>query len=185
MKIITNLLLIILIIYPFIILISALNISNFSADYLVILGNALNNNKISKVLYFRLNKALKVLKNKPNLLIVTSGGITSNNIYSEAEVMKQYLIENGIDSNKIIIEDKSKNTIENILFIKNIVKDNKTIILSSNYHILRIKLITKLLKLNNVKYISCFTPIKDLIKHLIIEEVFIFIHAYRIIKNKY
>ena len=52
--------------------------------------------------------------------------------------MKNYLIEQGIEKNKIIIEDKSKNTYENIKFSKNIIKEKNNIAFSTtNYHVFR------------------------------------------------
>lgn len=47
-----------------------------------------------------------------------NGGKGKDEIISEAEAMKKYLIENGISEENIILEDKSKNTIQNMRFSK-------------------------------------------------------------------
>ena len=111
-----------------------------------------------------------------------SGGITSNNTKSEAEVMKDYLIKNGIE-NRIVLEDKSCDTLENIANCKKYINDNSNIVLiSSNYHIFRAKIICKLNGLK-VKAIACYTPIFELIKHLFIEILFIPINYFRLRKK--
>ena len=55
--------------------------------------------------------------------------------------MKRYLIENGINEEDIIIENKSANTLQNMRFSKNIIdkinKDGKIIFSTTNYHVFR------------------------------------------------
>lgn len=55
--------------------------------------------------------------------------------------MKNYLIENGIEEDNILIEDKSKNTYENIKFSSNIInnkiKNAKIALSTTNYHVFR------------------------------------------------
>ena len=55
--------------------------------------------------------------------------------------MKNYLIEQEIKNNNIIVEDKSKNTYENIKFsnekIKEKSKNASVVFCTSNYHVFR------------------------------------------------
>lgn len=172
----------IIVIYGLLILLGSFNFNTDNADYIIVLGHSLDNNKIDDVLKYRLIKTVEYL-NIFNCKCILSGGITSNNTISESSVMKEYLIQNGIDSNRIIIEDKSTDTIENIENCIKLIEPNKKVILiSSNYHIVRAKMICNLLGLK-VKGIGTYTPVIDLLKHIPIEEVFIFIHYFRI-KNK-
>ncbi|PMU55070.1 cytoplasmic protein, partial [Pseudomonas sp. GP01-A3] len=64
---------------------------------------------------------------------------------SEAECMKIELIKLGIEENRIIKEDLSTNTYENMKFSKNFIKENeKGIIVTNDYHLFRsIKLAEK------------------------------------------
>ena len=48
--------------------------------------------------------------------MVVSGGKGSGEKITEAKAMKDYLIKNGIDKNRIIEEDKSTNTYENFKY---------------------------------------------------------------------
>ena len=174
----------IIIVYALIILLCSINFNTGNADFALILGHKLENNKISDVLLYRLKKTIKYLNDNPNCKVILSGGTTPGNSISEAYVMKEYLLINNIEENKIICEDKSQDTIENIdNCIKLIPKNSKVVIISSNYHILRSRMICKLLGLKT-KGIGAYTPPIDLIKHLGIEEVYMFIHFYRIMKRR-
>lgn len=182
---IINILLIIIsiiIIYGLIILLGSFDSNTDNADYIIVLGHQLDNDKADEVLKYRLRKTLKYL-DEYDCKCILSGGITSNNTKSEASIMKEYLIKNGISESRIICEDKSTDTIENINNCIKLIESNKKVVLiSSNYHILRSKMICRLLGLR-VKGIGVYTPILDLLKHIPIEEVFIFIHYFRT-KNK-
>ena len=175
-------LLIIIIIFGLIILLGSFDKNTENADYIIVLGHKLENDKADEVLKYRLRKTLEYL-DKYNSNCILSGGITKGNTLSEAFVMKEYLIKNGIDSNRLVLEDKSIDTIENINnCIKLIEPNSKVVLISSNYHIVRSRMICRLLGLK-VKGIGTYTPILDLLKHIPIEEIFIFVHYFRI-KNK-
>ena len=67
-----------------------------------------------KVLRRRLDTTLKLLNEREDLICVVSGGQGSDEPISEALSMKNYLTERGISPERIIMEDKAHNTIENI-----------------------------------------------------------------------
>lgn len=153
-----------------------------NADYVIVLGHKLNNNHADETFKYRLRKALEYADNNPNSKFVLSGGITKGNTISEAQIMKDYLTKNGV-ANELILEDKSIDTVENIINCKNYIDNKqKVVLISSNYHIVRSRMICRLLGLK-VKGIGVYTPIFVLLKHLPIEELFIFIHYFRIKKR--
>ncbi len=160
-----------IIVFALIILLFPNNHNLIDYDYLIVLGNKLVNNSMSDILKNRLDLLIDCF-NKTKSKIIVSGGITNNNSISEADVMKNYLIENGVDERQIIIEDKSKTTIENIINCKEIVGDSKSLLISSNYHLLRIKIITNKCGLN-VEMLGSKTPFFQLLKHLLSEEYLI------------
>ena len=55
--------------------------------------------------------------------------------------MKEYLISKGINANKIIVENKSKSTYENIKYSYELIskkkKDAKLAVSTTNYHVFR------------------------------------------------
>jgi len=176
---IIKILFVLLISYGLVIILGSFDKNTDDADYLIVLGHALNNNKADNVLIYRLEKATYYLK-KFNCKVVLSGGITKNNTISEAQVMKEYLIAQNINESRIILEDKSIDTVENIKNCLNYIDSTKKVtLISSNYHVFRSKMICKLLGLN-VNVIGTFTPILEFIKHMFIEEVFIIINYVRL-----
>ncbi len=118
-------------------------------DYMIILGcqikkdgtlTPLLKGRVDKAIEFR-NEQLK--ETNKDLIFIPSGGQGSNEIISEAEAMKNYLIEQGIPKKNILIDDKSKNTYENISFSNKLInKKNAKVAFSTNkYHVFRAGLI--------------------------------------------
>lgn len=118
------------------------------ADFLLILGHALENNAASPVLKLRCERAAEYLKSHPEAVAIACGGITGENqTVSEAEVIRELLAEKGIEEDRIILEDKSKTTAENFYNAKKIMGEKKNAriaLLSSSYHLLRARTLAKL-----------------------------------------
>ena len=108
--------------------------------YIIILGAQIKGNRITNVLERRLNKGIEYLQENPKTLCIVSGGKGIGEDISEAEAMADYLKSNGIDEERIYMEDKSKNTLENLEFSKqlidNLEKDEIGIV-TNNFHIYR------------------------------------------------
>ena len=120
---------------------------NFDKDYVIILGSKIRKDgTLTPILQARVDKAIefaKEQKEKSNkkIVFVPSGGKGEDEIIAEAEAMKNYLIEKGISPEDIIVEDKSKNTYQNLKFSKQKIdednKDGKIIFSTTNYHVFR------------------------------------------------
>ncbi|MHB1153253.1 MAG: YdcF family protein [Eubacteriales bacterium] len=101
-----------------------------------------------RTLSSRLECAYKILENNTSMMCVVSGGKGPNETVTEAESMRVYLINRGIEPERIYIEDKSHNTIENIEYTLNLLDANNlcesTIIgVSSIYHLPRIRMLAE------------------------------------------
>lgn len=90
----------------------------------------------------RLKVVLASAKKYPNACIVCTGGGTAVNdpTATEAGKMAEWLIENGISRERILIEDKSITTAQNAMFSYEILKEQhpevtSIAIISSDYHI--------------------------------------------------
>lgn len=83
-------------------------------DAVVVLGCKVNGEDPSKMLKRRLDAAKIFLSENDDVICIVSGGKGDDEKISEAQAMKNYLIEKGIDSDRIIMEDKSVNTYENL-----------------------------------------------------------------------
>ena len=90
----------------------------------------------------RLKVVLNSARKYPNALIVCTGGGTAseNENATEAGKMAEWLIENGIDEKRIIVEDKSLTTAQNAIYTYDILTEKypqvtQLVIVSSDYHI--------------------------------------------------
>ena len=122
---------------------------DFDTDYLIVLGEAVHGDTPSLSLVERLGAAKDYLDAHPNTVVIVSGGQGSGENMSEAQAMYDWLCKNGIDSERIIKEDKAVSTYENLKFSREIIngltdKSDPTIaVVSSEYHLCRAKLIAK------------------------------------------
>ncbi len=112
-------------------------------DFVIIHGaGLLQGERISKLLADRIDKAIEVYRKDPTPpILIPSGGRGSDENISEAEAMEQYLLAHGIPREKIIKEDRSKTTRENLIYSKEIIEENGgpgyTALVTSNYHVYR------------------------------------------------
>ena len=121
--------------------------SDRQVDYVIILGGRVYGDKPSNSLNERIKTATKYLKEHKDIKVVASGGKGKGKEISEAEAIKKELIKNGIDENRIIKEDKSKNTVENLKFsLEKIGEERavnnekaKVLIVTNGYHLYRSK----------------------------------------------
>ena len=118
------------------------------SDYIVVLGAGLRGDQLSLTLKQRLDAALVCEQGET---IVVTGGQGWNETVPEALAMKRYLTEQGIPEERILMEDRSTNTNENLDNAKEMIEahsgknfsDLKVKIISSDYHCFRAKLIAK------------------------------------------
>ena len=142
------------------IIINAKTKNSEDANYLMILGAGLNGDSPSLTLMRRINTASHYSKNNPNVKIIASGGKGNNSKLSEAEVISRVLQNNNVDSNQITIEDKSKNTYENLKYAGELIDnfDEKIVIVSSEFHLFRIQCIAKNIGYKNIGTLASRTP---------------------------
>lgn len=115
---------------------------NIEADYIFVLGaQVMPDKRPSATLASRLNRTEIYLKEYPKAKAVLCGGKGDNEPISEAEAMKQYLLNRGISEDRLILESKSRNTIQNIENAKKLLDDTgknyTTIVISSDFHCAR------------------------------------------------
>lgn len=119
----------------------------YDKDYIIILGSKIRENgTLTPILQARVDKAIKFAKEQKEktnkkIIFVPSGGKGKDEIMSEADAMKNYLIEKGINPKDIIVENQSTNTFQNMRFSKHKIDENtkeaKIIFSTTNYHVFR------------------------------------------------
>ena len=84
----------------------------------IILGNRLNDDgSMSEIMRQRLSATLKINELFAPDKIILSGGVANPKAgVSEAEVMRDYLVGNGVAAGKLVLEDKSMTTKQNAEF---------------------------------------------------------------------
>lgn len=112
----------------------------------IVYGAGLKGDRPGVTLKKRLDKTLEYMNALPSSVCIVSGGQGRDEIKSEAAVMKDYILKNGISEDRIFLEDKSSNTLENIKFSCVIIEEqglNKDgiVSISNGFHIPRIELI--------------------------------------------
>jgi len=75
----------------------------------------------------RLTKVLEIYNKNPKILILFSGfsGELKPQGWSESDMAKKFFLEQGVRSENLMFENKSRNTFENISYSKDIIKNYK------------------------------------------------------------
>lgn len=110
---------------------------------IVVLGFELNDDgSMQDELLGRLETALSCAEQYPNAYVVCTGGGTAkdNPDVTEAGLMGDWLVEHGLDRDRLIIEDQSHTTAQNAVFSYDILLEkypqvHDVVIVSSLYHI--------------------------------------------------
>lgn len=108
-------------------------------DYIIVLGAQMKPAGPSAVLKFRLDAAYDYLMDNKDTVCVVSGGQGSNEPCSEAEGMYQYLVDKGISPERLVMEDQSTDTSENIAYSMALIgrTDVSVGIVTNNFHVFR------------------------------------------------
>ena len=118
-------------------------------DYGILMGGMISLNSTPENIHFlknndRLLNTIELYKKGIIEKIIISGASGSmSSEMKEASLLKYFLVDIGIPNEKIIIEEKSKNTYENALFCSGMLnkmhpnKNTEVLIITSNYHMRR------------------------------------------------
>ena len=116
-------------------------------DFLIILGCGIRKDGTpSPLLRGRIDRALDFARRQKektgkDLIFVTSGGKGPDEVISESASMKEYLLKQGIPEERIIEEDRSTNTFENMKYSKEKIwernPNGKVAFSTTNYHVFR------------------------------------------------
>ena len=109
------------------------------ADYVIVLGAQWRTNGPSEVLRRRLEKAITYLNENPDTMVIVSGGQGANESVSEAVGMKEFLINAGIEENRIMTEENSFNTMENLAYSAQLLdkENDRVVLVTNNFHMYR------------------------------------------------
>lgn len=127
---------------------AARRVPEFDKDAILILGCQIKKDgTVTPLLKGRADRALEFAKMQQEAIgrapiFVPSGGQGADEVISEAESIKNYLIESGIPEDQILPEDQSENTFENLRNSAKLIRSRfgeaaKIAFSTTNYHVFR------------------------------------------------
>ena len=114
---------------------------------MVILGCQVKPWGPSILLQDRIDKGAEYLKEHPQVIVVASGGQGPDEHMTEAQAIHDALVEQGIDSGRILQEDQSHNTIQNLRYSMVLLEekgyniDEDMIVVSNGFHLTRVRML--------------------------------------------
>ena len=120
-------------------------------DYLIVLGAAVHGDVPSLALTHRLEGALDYMQTYPDSVAILSGGKGEGENISEAQCMQDWLFTRGIPMDRLLVEDRSTSTAENLKNSFSIIRelggdpDGNVALVSSSYHLYRAKSMARIL----------------------------------------
>ena len=116
-----------------------------NADYIVVLGAGIIGDKVTPLLAARIEKGIELLRYNPNAVLIMSGGQGPGEDIPESKAMAAYAASQGVDTEKIIMEQKSVSTQENLRFSRELMDKQKPeiIIVTTAYHVFRALILAK------------------------------------------
>ena len=120
---------------------------DYDKDYIVVLGCRIRpDGSLYPLIRGRVDRAIEFAQAQAAAtgkmaVLVPSGGQGNDEPVSEAEAMAGYMRSRGIAEERILIENRSRTTKENLDFSRSLIagneKDRKTAFSTSNYHVCR------------------------------------------------
>ena len=105
-------------------------------EYIIVLGAHVDGTRLTLALLERTRRALQYLEENPDTKAVLSGGKVDGESLSEAQAMCDYLVEHGIDRERLILEERSTSTTENLKFSLALIGlDHSVGVVTNNFHV--------------------------------------------------
>ncbi|WP_309864162.1 YdcF family protein [Bacillus sp. SLBN-46] len=110
-----------------------------NADYIIVLGARVKGTVPSLAFATRIKAAANYLKENKDTIIIASGGKGPGEDISEAECIKRELIKLGISESRILLENRSTDTYENINYSRKLIPKNAQsgLVVTNTFHIYR------------------------------------------------
>ena len=129
----------------------------------IVLGAKINADQPSLILKRRLQAALDYANENPDCMIIVTGGQGKGEDYAESTVMKNWLVENGLEMNRILEENQARNTGENLKYSLKLLRQNSlsenVVIVTDSFHQLRASILAKQLGIEQISVVNSQTPI--------------------------
>jgi len=130
--------------------------SSRKVDFVIVLGAGLRGSRVPPLLASRLDRAKQVfdraVRKGRSPLLITSGGQGPDEDIPESHAMASYLIERGVPGDRVLREDRSTSTMENLTFSRELMvglrPNYRCLIVTNNFHAFRAALTARKAKVN-------------------------------------
>ena len=145
------------------------------APFIIVLGAGLNDDEPSLVLRQRLDKALELGEQNPQATFILCGGQGTNANVTEASAMQRYLMERGISADRLILEDTSHDTAQNLTNAAKLMREvsgeqtPKAALVTCSFHMMRSKLLAER---NGIDVLAAPSPTRPQEVHYYLREYF-------------
>ena len=107
-------------------------------EYIIVLGAHVEGTRLTLALLERTRRALQYLQENPETKAVLSGGKGTGEAITEAQAMSHYLTEHGIKGERLILEERSTSTAENLKFSLDLIGlDHSVGVVTNHFHVFR------------------------------------------------
>lgn len=125
-------------------------------DFVVVLGSRIINGRIPPLLASRLDKALALYRAERDRggdpLVITSGGQGPDENQPESHAMADYLLAHGVPDDKLLREDRSTTTAQNLTFSRDLMRRHRPgyrcVLVTNNFHAFRAAILARTAKVN-------------------------------------
>lgn len=128
----------------------------------IVLGARIHGDRPSRMLRERLDVAADYLKENPEATCIVSGGQGSDEQYTEAHVMKNYLCAQGIAPERVFEEGRSTDTHQNIDYSLAIIREQglseRVAIATQEFHQYRAAILARRAGLTDVSAVTTPSP---------------------------
>ena len=116
--------------------------TDYSEDAVIVLGAGVKGESVTRILAHRLNAAAEYWNENPEAYIVVTGGLGNRATITEAEAMARFLTAKGVPRERILLEEQSTSTYENLSFAKEILDERfpqgfRAVLITNDFHVYR------------------------------------------------
>ncbi len=156
----------------------------YDGDLLIVLGAGLYGSQPSASLISRLQMARDYLECHPQAVAILSGGQGPGEDISEAEAMRRYLVQSGIANDRLLLESRSTNTRENLLYSRELLTNEEhttqvsLAIVTNDFHQYRAQALARQLNLQTFALAAPTPDVPGLEMNCYIREYFAVVKFY-------
>ena len=155
---------------------------NEKADFLILLGGGISKDgELPESVIKRVEKAAECLKQNPECICVVTGGTLDWLPYPEAPELKRQLVLSGVNSDKVLVEDQAKDTIQNFQLSCRMIAEFTgmgvdevlkalVVVVTNSFHLRRSEYLASRIGFTNVKGIAAECP-AIYVPHLYVREI--------------